>query len=79
MDSTRIYLTIDNRRIAWLRFLLDSYEGLATMTTVDAASGRILLRIGKGAERETIDLLRAIKDEIGLVEGLSDDIILPRI
>ena len=74
MESTRIELVIDHRRIAWLKFLLESYEGLALLRTLDPAAGRVLLMIGPGAEKETGLLLRSVKDELGLVEGLSGDI-----
>ncbi len=73
MDSTTIRLTIDRRKIAWLKFVLDSYDGLALLRTLDAASGRVILLVGPGAEEEIIGLLDALKDELGLVEGLSDD------
>jgi hypothetical protein len=74
MNSTRIELTIDHRRIAWLKFLVDSYEGLALLRTIDAAGGRVILLVGRGAEAELAGLLQHIGDEIGLVEGLSDDL-----
>ena len=73
MDSTTIRLTIDRRKIAWLKFVIESYEGLALLRTMDAAAGRVILLVGPGAEEETIGLLDALKDELRLVEGLSDD------
>lgn len=73
MLSTRIELNIDKRRIAWLRFLLESYEGLALLRTLDPVSGRVVLLIGPGAEAETYELLEAVQEEIGLTAGLSDD------
>ncbi|MBU2548401.1 MAG: DUF4911 domain-containing protein [Proteobacteria bacterium] len=74
MESTRIKLTINPRRIAWLKFLLDSYEGLALLRTLDPEAGRVELYIGPGAEEETAGLLHSIKGGLGLVEGLSDEI-----
>ena len=73
VKSTLIRLTMDYRKIAWLKFLLESYEGLALLRTVDPAAGRVVLLVGRGAEAETAGLLMSIRDEIGLVEGLSDD------
>ena len=77
MESTRLRLTIDRRKIGWLKFLLESYEGLALLRTLDPQAGRVILLIGPGAETETFELLEAIRDEIGLVEGLSDDLDCP--
>ncbi|MFH1134861.1 MAG: DUF4911 domain-containing protein [Pseudomonadota bacterium] len=73
MESTKIYLTIDRKKIALLKFLLESYEGLALLRTIDPGSGRVVLMVGPGAERETAGLLAAIKDDLGLAPGLSDD------
>ena len=73
MNSTQLRLTVDRDKIAWLKFLLESYEGLALITTLDAASGKVLLRVGSGAEKDVAVLLEAIGDDIGLIPGLSDD------
>jgi hypothetical protein len=67
-------LTIASEKIAWLKFLLEGYEGTALMTTVDSSEGRVLLRVGPGAEQEVATMLLAVKSEIGLVEGLSDEL-----
>ena len=72
MESTRIRLTIDKRKIAWLKFVLESYEGVALLKTIDQTSGRVLLLVGRGMEDEAAVLLRAIDREIGVVAGLSD-------
>ena len=74
MKSRRIRLTIKPARMAWLKYLLESYEGLALMTTLDAASGLVELSPGVGAEGDLIGLLRDVRDEIGLVAGLSDEL-----
>lgn len=74
MESTPVYLTIDRRKIAWLRFVVESYEGLALVRSVDPASGRVVLLVAPGAEGEVAGLLAELKAELGLVEGLSDEI-----
>ena len=74
LESTHIRLTIDRRKIAWLKFILESYEGLALLVTLEAAAGRVQLMTGAGTEVETAKLLLDLKDELGLVEGLSDDL-----
>ena len=73
LKSTNIYLTIDKRKISLLKFLLESYEGLALLRTVDPGTGRVHLMVAPGMERETAGLLSSIKDELGAAPGLSDD------
>lgn len=73
-ESTSIRLTIASGKIAWLKFLLEGYEGTALLTTIDSSEGRVLLRVAPGAEQEVVSMLLAVRSEIGLVEGLSDEL-----
>ena len=68
---------MERQKISWLKFLLESYEGLAVPVTLDAGTGNILLLVAPGAENEVKSLLAEIKDELGLVEGLADNMDLP--
>lgn len=72
--STIIRLTIDRQKIAWLKFLLESYEGLALVSCFEPGSGRVVLSIGPGSESEVLGLLTAIGKEIGLIHGFSPDL-----
>lgn len=74
MESTKIRLTINPARIARLKFILESYEGLALMRTLDPISGRVILLVGPGAEEEVAGLLASLKTELGLIDGLSDEL-----
>ena len=74
MKSTLLELTITPSRIAWLKFVLESYEGLALLRTIDPVAGRVVLMIGPGAEEETAGLIRSLGPEVGLVPGLSDEL-----
>jgi len=69
MKSTRIRLKIDREKLAWLKFVMESYEGLALTTTLDGASGQVLVSIAPGAERETAELLASLETDLGLVTG----------
>jgi hypothetical protein len=73
-ESTSIRLTIASEKIAWLKFLVEGYEGTAVVTTIDSSEGRVLLLVGPGAEQEIATLVLAVGPEIGLVEGLSDEL-----
>lgn len=37
-------LSINSAKIAFLRFILEGYDGLAMLSTLDAKNGRIVLR-----------------------------------
>ena len=51
---------------------MERYEGLALTTTLDAASGLVLISIAPGAEAEVARLLARMKADLGVTEDLSD-------
>ena len=66
MQSQKRYFRIDKRNIGFFRFILEAYEGIATLTTVDPNAGRILLRVPPGCEREVDTLLAELAGDIYL-------------
>lgn len=43
-ELSTLPLRIDPRRIGYLKFILEGYDGMAQVTTVDAKEGRITIR-----------------------------------
>jgi hypothetical protein len=41
---------VDRRRISYIKFIFEAYEGLAVVTTLDPAAGIIALRVAPGCE-----------------------------
>lgn len=64
MTTTKLYYRVDRRQISLIKFIFEAYEGLAVVTTLDAAAGAIVLAVAPGCEataREVMaDLGRAI-------------------
>lgn len=44
LHTHTLYLRIDPGRIHFLRFILEGYDGLAILSTVDARGGLVLIR-----------------------------------
>ncbi len=55
-----VELTIAPRRIAFFKFILEGYDGLAILSTLDAGSGRVLLRFPACREAEVYELTNAL-------------------
>ncbi|MBW1708995.1 MAG: DUF4911 domain-containing protein [Deltaproteobacteria bacterium] len=72
MNSTKIRLKIDRQKLSWLKFVMESYEGLALTTTLDSISGLVMISIAPGAEAEVADLILEMKADLGVVEGWGD-------
>lgn len=52
--------------IHYLRFVLEAYEGIATMTTRDSSLGWIQLNIAPGCEMFVEQVLTCEKERLGL-------------
>ncbi len=62
------YFQINRRDIAYFRFILEAHEGLATLSTLDAGSGTVVLSIPDDFDREVDSLLSALREEIMMTE-----------
>ncbi len=55
-----IYLTIHPRKIGFLKFLFEGYDGLATLSTLDVKNGLVKLNLLRSRYREALYLLSAL-------------------
>ena len=62
------YFQLNRHDMAYLKFTIEAYDGLATLTTVDGRSGTVSITSPIGFAAETDALLRAITTEIPLTE-----------
>jgi hypothetical protein len=63
-ESSSIQLKISPDRIHFLKFILEGYDGLAILSTVNARQGIVELRYPPEAESELAALLTEINTEI---------------
>jgi hypothetical protein len=56
MESNRQYYRVDRKQISYLRFVIEAYDGIAVLSTIDPKLGVIQLNIPPGCQ-ETVDLL----------------------
>jgi hypothetical protein len=64
--STARYVVIDRARIGFLRFTLEAYEGVATVSTLDAALGLVRVSMAPGCEGDVERVLLAESERLGL-------------
>ena len=60
LQTTQRYFRIDRRDISYLRFILEAYEGVAVLTTVDAGQGIVKVLIAPGSEHLVTAVLDAM-------------------
>jgi hypothetical protein len=57
MKTSRRYYRIDRRQINFVRFTFEAYEGVAVVTTLDAAAGIVVVCIAPGCETIVSDIM----------------------
>lgn len=62
------YFRVDRSQHAYLTFIMESYEGICTVSTVDNTKGIIRVLPSAGQEQDLEGLLEALRGEIGMEE-----------
>ena len=64
VETIKRYYRVDRREIAFLKFILEAYDGIATLKTEDPIRGIISLHIAPGCEKQLAEILRDLKRDI---------------
>ncbi len=72
MNTIRRMFRVDRKEIAFLKFIIEAYDGIAVMRTLDAAAGRVMLSIAPGRQAEVDMILRDLGRDM-LIEPAPDD------
>ena len=68
MDTISLILQIPPREIAYLNFILESYEGVAAMRTVDPREGIVELMVSPSYQEEIREILKDLAEEFPIQE-----------
>lgn len=71
METIKKYYRIDRSEICFLKFIIEAYDGLAVLTTVDPETGIVMLYIAPGCEAEIETILQELKKNI-IIEALDE-------
>ncbi len=71
MDTRSKYLRLRREDIAYFKFIIESYEGLAVVRTKDAGEAIVELMIAPGWEKDVDEILAGLRQEIR-IEDLKD-------
>jgi len=64
LKSVKKQYRVDRREIAFLKFILEAYDGIATLTTEDAIRGVVTCYIAPGCEKQFTEILQDLKKDI---------------
>jgi len=62
LSCAGLELIIAPERIGFFRFILEGYDGLAVLSTLDAGQGKVLVRFPECRRSEVLDLLHSLAD-----------------
>jgi hypothetical protein len=63
---------VDRRQIAYIKFIIEAYDGIAGMRTINPTKGIIKLHIAPGCEEQVDRILQDLKKEI-LIQRLATE------
>ncbi len=66
MEITKKYYQVDKKEIAYIKFILEAYEGISILTTIDSSEGIIVLRIAPGCLEEVEIVLNDLRKTISI-------------
>ncbi len=70
------YFRMNRRDLAYLKFILEGYDNMSLLSTVDAREGIVSLTIPAGFTADMAALVTALQQEIELTE-LPPDAVIP--
>jgi hypothetical protein len=65
-DLDTVTLHVDPSSVYLLRFLLEGYDNLFLMSTIDHIAGTVEIRVAEGACEDLWRILESVTDNLGL-------------
>ena len=69
VETTKKYYRIDRREISFLKFIIEAYDGLAVLTTIDSKKGIVVINIAPGCEADVEMILQDLKKNV-MIENI---------
>ena len=64
LETVRKYYRVDKREICFLRWMIEAYDGIAMMTTIDPEQGIVSLHISPGCEADVESVLKSVQQTV---------------
>ncbi len=62
-QTTKYILSIDRKEICYLQWIIESYDGMASVRTINPANGEIEISIAPGYKEDIFSLIEYLKKE----------------
>ena len=74
MKTIQRYYRVDRKAISLMRFTFEGYEGIASITTLNPATGLIVLNIAPGCEPDVEQVLQDLQEQFYMEAVLPEDL-----
>ena len=66
MELSKSFFKVDRHEIAYLRYVIESYDGMAIVTTLDPREAMIEIKIAPGCEELVNELITSLRVNEGI-------------
>jgi len=66
METIKRSFQVERRDISYLRWIIESYDGMAVLRTIDPHKAVIELQISPGCDNMVLELLDSLKEKEGI-------------
>jgi len=73
LKTIQRYYRVDRKAISLMRFTFEGYEGIAGVTTLNPATGLIVLNIAPGCEPDVEQVLQDLQEQVYMEAVLPAD------
>ncbi len=67
MNTIQRYFRVNPRDMAYVKFIVESYEGMAVLVTVDPGEGMMEWMIPPGLLEEVEELIDSLREEVTII------------
>ena len=62
-QTRKLILSIEKSEICYLQWIIESYDGMAIMRTIDPKHGTVEISIAPGCTKEILSVINHLKDD----------------
>ncbi len=75
VETIKKYYRIHRSKIAFFKFILEGYDGLAMLTTINPERGEVLIRVAPGREAEVDTIVEELKKNMMIESVIKPELI----
>ena len=74
METIIKYYRVDRREISYIKFILEAYDNIAVLTTIDRDLGIVRISVASGCEDVVEMILHDLKKDVMIKEFVDEDV-----